>query len=135
VTPGQPLPFADRSFDIVFSNAVVEHAGGTQAQQRFVGEVCRVGRAFFITTPNRWFPFEHHTGLPLIHCLPPRVFRRVIARTRYRYWADEAHLSMLDARSFPRLFPPGSTPALHRIRLGPFTSNLAALGWTKRETS
>jgi SAM-dependent methyltransferase len=134
VTSGQPLPFDDRSFDIVFSNAVVEHAGGAEAQRSFLAELCRVGRAFFVTTPNRWFPVEHHTGLPVVHYLPPRLFRRTIAKTRYGYWADERRLNILDARSFSRLFPAGSHPAIHRIRFGPFASNLVAIGRTKGET-
>ena len=54
---GRELPFADREFDLCFSNAVVEHVqGGRAGQRRFVGELCRVARRVFVTTPNRWFP-------------------------------------------------------------------------------
>src|SRR5689334_23574944 len=39
---GRDLPFADGSFELGFSNAVVEHvAGGREGQRRFVGELCR----------------------------------------------------------------------------------------------
>ena len=78
--PGEPLPFRDGEFDVVFSNAVVEHVGSRTAQAAFVGELCRVGKSFFITTPNRWFPVEHHTGLPLLHYLPASVFRSLLRR-------------------------------------------------------
>ena len=67
------LPFADEEFDVVFSNAVIEHVGGEAEQRRFVEEVLRVGRRAFITTPNRWFPVEVHTRLPLVHWLPDAV--------------------------------------------------------------
>ena len=73
VQPGDPLPFRDAEFDVVFSNAVLEHVGSRSAQAAFVRELCRVGKAFFITTPNRWFPIEHHTGLPMLHYLPAPV--------------------------------------------------------------
>ena len=41
---------------------MIEHVGGEEEQRRFVAEVLRVGRRAFITTPNRWFPIEVHTG-------------------------------------------------------------------------
>ena len=67
------LPFADGAFDVVFSNAVIEHVGDRDRQRRFVAEALRVGRRVFLTTPNRWFPVEVHTRLPLVHWLPDAV--------------------------------------------------------------
>ena len=64
------LPFADGAFDVVHSNAVIEHVGGRDRQEAFVREALRVGRRVFLTTPNRWFPIEVHTRLPLVHWLP-----------------------------------------------------------------
>jgi SAM-dependent methyltransferase len=78
VRAGESLPFRDSEFDIVFSNAVVEHVGNRHQQAQFMNELCRVARAFFVTTPNRWFPVEHHTGLPLLHYLPGPLFRSLI---------------------------------------------------------
>jgi SAM-dependent methyltransferase len=76
---GRELPFADREFDFGFSNAVVEHvAGGREGQRRFVHELCRVARRVFVTTPNRWFPLEVHTLLPLVHWLPAAARERLI---------------------------------------------------------
>ncbi len=65
---GLALPFADRSFDVVVSNAVIEHVGGMQEQALFVAEHLRVGKAAVLTTPNRLFPIEAHTGTILEHC-------------------------------------------------------------------
>ena len=95
------LPFADSAFDVVFSNAVIEHVGGREEQRRFVSEAVRVGRRVFLTTPNRRFPLEVHTRLPLVHWLPDGVAHRAYRATG-KSWAEEIHL--LSRRSLASLF-------------------------------
>jgi hypothetical protein len=133
VRPGEGLPFADREFDIVFSNAVVEHTGSRSSQAAFVREICRVGKGFFITTPNRWFPVEHHTGLPLLHYLPAAWFRALLRPTRYSYWAEEEHLNILTTREFRELFPVGFEAEIAGVTLGGVVSNLVAIGSMVRD--
>jgi SAM-dependent methyltransferase len=133
VQPGAALPFSDGEFDIVFSNAVIEHAGSRREQAAFAHEACRVGKAFFITTPSRLFPIEHHTGLPLLHYLPPPLFRAALRHTRYRYWADEQNLNILTARAFTRLFPEEVMPIVRTVSLAGIPSNLVAFGRSNKE--
>jgi Methyltransferase domain len=128
VRPGDSLPFRDGEFDITFSNAVLEHVGSRAAQGGFLREVCRVAAAFFITTPDRWFPLEHHTGLPLLHYLPPRVFRSILRRTPYRHWADESTLNILTAGELRRVFPPSADVEVRSVRLAGLPANLVAFG-------
>ena len=85
------LPFEDGEFDIAFSNAVIEHVGGPAEQRRFVDEALRVSRRAFVTTPNRWFPVEVHTRLPLVHWLPDSVSHRAYDLAR-KPWAKDNHL-------------------------------------------
>jgi SAM-dependent methyltransferase len=96
------LPFADGEFDIVFSNAVIEHVGGRERQRRFVSEALRVGRRVFVTTPNRRFPVEVHTQLPLVHWLPDEIAHRAY-RAAGKEFATDVHL--LTRRSLASLFP------------------------------
>lgn len=126
IQAGRPLPFRDSEFDIAFSNAVVEHTGDRAAQAAFIHEVCRVAKSFFITTPSRWFPFEHHTGLPFVHYLPAPIFRGLLCRTRYRRWADERNLNILTARELRELFPPNVPVDIQIIRIAGFPSNMIA---------
>ncbi|MBD5656011.1 MAG: class I SAM-dependent methyltransferase, partial [Candidatus Eremiobacteraeota bacterium] len=42
------LEWADRSFDIVYSNSVIEHVGGAHEQRRMANEIRRVGRRYFV---------------------------------------------------------------------------------------
>jgi SAM-dependent methyltransferase len=96
------LPFPDDAFDVVHSNAVIEHVGGRERQEAFVREAVRVGRRVFLTTPNRWFPVELHTRLPLVHWLPESL-----SATAYRLagkpWAAEN--TLLSAGELTALFP------------------------------
>jgi len=99
---GRELPFEDGSFDIGFSNAVVEHvAGGREGQRRFIAELCRVARQVFVTTPNRWFPLDPHTLLPFTHWLPPGPARERVLRAR----GFDDVLDPLGPRELAGLFP------------------------------
>jgi len=96
------LPFGDGEFDVVFSNAVIEHVGARKRQRTFVSEALRVGRSVFVTTPNRLFPMEVHTRLPFVHWLPERAAARVYARLGRDEGRD---LHLLSRRAFASLFP------------------------------
>jgi hypothetical protein len=88
---GCALPFRDDSFDYVFSNAVIEHVGGPERARRMLAESVRVARKGAIhTTPNRWFPVEVHTQLPLLHWLPRRWQHAAFARAGRPYWNTTA---------------------------------------------
>ncbi len=62
--------FTDNSFDIAFSNSVIEHVGGWHDQQMMANEMLRVGKQLFIQTPNRFFPLEPHFLFPFFQFLP-----------------------------------------------------------------
>jgi SAM-dependent methyltransferase len=96
------LPFGDGEFDIVFSNAVIEHVGGRERQRMLVSEAIRVGRRVFITTPNRRFPVEVHTRLPLVHWLPDALAHPVYRAAGKEFAAD---VRLLSRRTFASLFP------------------------------
>jgi SAM-dependent methyltransferase len=71
------LPWPDKSFDIVFSNAVIEHVGSFEQQKQMASEIMRVGKRWFVTTPNRWYPFEFHMRLPLVTWLPGSMYLKI----------------------------------------------------------
>jgi Methyltransferase domain len=100
---GFSLPFRDQAFDVVHSSAVIEHVGSFARQCAFVRECCRVARrAVFITTPNRWFPVEFHTVLPLVHWLPKPAFRALMRRSGRAFFADEANLNLMTGSELGR---------------------------------
>lgn len=74
------LPFPDASFDYVFSNSVIEHVGDDQSQLKMAEEIRRVGRNYFVQTPDRRFPLELHLLTPFIHWLPRSLYECLVPR-------------------------------------------------------
>jgi len=116
---GRMLPFRDAAFDIVFSNSVIEHVGDRADQRRFAEEVARVGRHYWVQTPNRRSPIELHLMLPFIHHLPKSWQRSIVNRftiwellvrptkEQRAFYIDHFlnELNLLAARDLQSLFP------------------------------
>ena len=60
----------DKSFDFVFSNSVIEHLFSIENQNKMANEVMRVGKNYYIQTPNKFFPIEPHWVFPFFQFLP-----------------------------------------------------------------
>jgi hypothetical protein len=119
VGDGRHLPFRNRSFDIVFSNSVIEHISTPEDQQRFADEVRRTGRAYWVQTPDRRFPIEPHLVTPFLHWLPKSA--RVAIARRFTFWSlierpsrdrweyyirhCSEEVRLLDARQLQAMFP------------------------------
>jgi hypothetical protein len=125
IEANKPLPFADAAFDIATSNAVIEHVGSPANQARFISELSRVARTVFLTAPNRFFPVEHHTAIPILHFWPG-PFAAAAKALGKGEWLDPANLILMDRRQLAQLAPGGAT-GFTGLPLGPFSSNLFLL--------
>jgi hypothetical protein len=67
---GCALPMADSSYDIGFSNSVIEHVGSWERQQEFAAEIRRVAKRLWVQTPAFECPIEPHYLSPIVHYLP-----------------------------------------------------------------
>ena len=135
---GLELPFEDRSFDIVHSSAVVEHVGSFENQCRFIRECTRIARkAIFVTTPNRWFPIEFHTVLPLIHWLPKPWYRHIMSAVGMTFFADEANLNLMSHNDLKHITDAisGYKFTISSISLVGWPSNLMLIGHRIPESS
>ena len=140
IQPDQALPFPDAYFDVGFSSAVLEHVGGAAQQCFFVQELLRTCRRVFLTTPDRAFPIEVHTFLPVIHWFPKGLHRRLLGWLGRSFWAAEANLNLLTRRELAQLVAAAlratgrAAPwSISRHRLLGFSSNLIL--WIPAETS
>ena len=126
IVAGEPLPFDNNEFDIVYSNAVLEHVGSQTQQGKFIAEMCRVAPRRFLVVPNRGVPIETHTCLPLVHYLPKPWFRRLLRHTRYDFWAHEENLNYISVSDLRAMWPADCQPKIiyTGIGLGFWKSNL-----------
>jgi hypothetical protein len=58
------------SFDLVFSNSLVEHLGGHAQRLKFAEVVHKMAPSYWVQTPYRYFPVEPHWVFPLFQFIP-----------------------------------------------------------------
>jgi hypothetical protein len=98
-----------------------------ERQAKLLAELWRVCRkGLFVTTPNRWFPVELHSSMPLIHWLPATAFRRIMRSLGYHELADEANLNLMSRVDLVNAAAAAGIPAarVEQARLAGWTSNL-----------
>jgi hypothetical protein len=109
--------FEDGSFDLVFSNSVIEHLYTLEQQQKMASEILRVGKKYFIQTPNSYFPIESHYALPFAQYYPKGFLFFLLTKTkfsRFKKWSSAeasqyiAEIRLLDAQEMKSLFPGAS---------------------------
>ena len=107
--------FRDQQFDLVHSNSVIEHVGRWKNMADMAREVRRLAPAYFVQTPNFWFPFEPHFRTPFFHWLPEQWRVRLLMSRDLGFYKrsqdiDAAMAAMegavlVDQRQFQALFP------------------------------
>ena len=103
VADGLDLPFQDNSFDISYSNAVIEHVGKHDQQLRFLKESFRVAQRGYFTTPNRHFPIEVHTRIPLLHLILPKRYFDMFLGIIGKSWATGDYMNLLSYKELDEL--------------------------------
>lgn len=109
---------ADEEFDVAFSNSVIEHLFTFEAQMRMAREVRRVARAYWVQTPNFWFPIEPHFHTVGWQWLPLGWRARLIQRRAFGWRGPEPdagkalklveEVRLLTRREMRLLFPDAS---------------------------
>jgi hypothetical protein len=93
---GTHLPFRNGSIEYVFCDEVIEHVSGI-GRKRLAREITRVGKKFFLATPNRHFFLEPHTFIPFLQYLPKNIRKLIFP------WMRDVEL--LSFRELQALFP------------------------------
>lgn len=100
------LPFPDGYFDVVFCSSVLEHVTVPKSQmwdirsgkvfrdismahqEKFSSEIRRLGKAYYVQVPYRWFPIETHSWLPFLAQLP-RSSQINAIKLANRFWIKQ----------------------------------------------
>ena len=134
--------YPDGAFDIVFSNSVIEHLGPAfEDQRRMANEIRRVGKHYFVQTPNRYFPLEPHFLMPVFQFWPVPLRVWAISHFNvgwYKRFVDEEaarreveSISLLSEAQVRSLFPEGR---IYREKfLGLTKSFIAYSGWDETD--
>jgi SAM-dependent methyltransferase len=109
--------FPDQSIEIVYSNSVIEHVGGPDEQARMAREIRRVGKRYFVQTPNYRFPVEPHFVFPGFQYLPLAVRAFLLTNFRLGWFERErdwdrameavGSIRLLKKEELTKLFPEG----------------------------
>jgi hypothetical protein len=109
------LDFADKSFDVVYSNSVIEHVGGAREQGAMAREIRRVGKRYFVQTPNYFFPIEPHFLVPGFQFMPLPLRAKLLSSFDLGWSKREPDIAtaravvgsvtLLRRREFARFFP------------------------------
>ncbi len=129
------LDFEDKSYDLVFSNSVIEHVQTWENQVKFACEAERVGKALWVQTPAREFFIEPHYIAPFIHWIPIPLRRKLIRWCTIWGWLERptqqrideviAEIRLLSFKEFQSLFP--NCEILRERFLGIFTKSYIAV--------
>ena len=123
--------------DLVISSATIEHVGSLKNQIKKVNNMIKLSRKYIvITTPNRFFPIEVHTKLPLIHWLPKNIFRKILLLMGMSYFAYEKNLNLLDKADLHNIlanFSKKINYKIYNIKFLGFVSNFFVIGELKNK--
>ena len=105
---------ADKSFDVAFSNSVIEHVGKNGVeQQAFAKEVERVAKKYWVQTPYKHFPIEPHFLFPFFTYFPESMQRWIGMNWKYSHLkrnnedilGELSRLKLLTKTELQKLFP------------------------------
>lgn len=121
------------SYDLVFSNSLIEHVGGVARRRMLADVVRRAAPRHWVQTPYRYFPIEPHYLFPGYQFLPVAARARLartwpLIHTRDTNWRDGVNtaleVELLSVTEMRFLFPDS---VVHRERLAGLPKSIVAV--------
>jgi hypothetical protein len=118
------------SSDLVISSATIEHVGGALEQKKMIDNIIKLTKKIFIiTTPNRFYPIEMHTKIPLLHWFPKPIYRKILKIIGLSFYANEKNLNLVGIRELKEML--NNQKIIYEIKfikLMFFKSNIIIIG-------
>ena len=118
--------------DLVISAATIEHVGSNDNQIKMIDNCSKLSKKIFvITTPNRFYPIDFHTKIPIIHWLPKKYHRKILKIIGLKAYSLEENLNLLSENDLMNFFKKFSNKIkfkLLKIKLLGIASNFIIIG-------
>tara|TARA_Y100001970_G_scaffold293663_1_gene442102 strand:- start:3993 stop:4670 length:678 start_codon:yes stop_codon:yes gene_type:complete len=119
------------SSDIVISSATLEHVGSDFNKNLMIKNITFLTKKYFIiTTPNRYYPIDFHTKLPILHWLPKKIHRKILKFLGLDFFSKEQNLDLLSYNDLVKLTKDikNFDVEIKKIKFLGLTSNLIIFG-------
>lgn len=124
---------APTTYDVVFSNSLLEHVGGHAQRVALAREVHALAPRHWVQTPYRYFPLEPHWLFPGLQFLPMAARARLAARWPLAHSSPESPAAAMSEVQWTELvgvaelrsYFPGSQ--IHREKVAGLTKSLVAV--------
>lgn len=122
------------SYDVVFSNSLLEHVGGHAQRTALAREIHALAPRHWVQTPYRYFPIEPHWLFPGLQYLPVAARARLAARWPLAHSRPESPADAMSEVQWTELvgvaemrsyFP---SSHIHHERVAGLTKSLVAVG-------
>jgi len=123
--------FENLRSDLLVCSATIEHLGDFSSIKKGIDNMVNLSNKYFvITTPNRYFPIEFHTKIPLIHLLPKKFHRKLLKAFGNEFFSKEENLNLLSNKDLTNLMKNYKNIHynIHKVRLFGFISNFIIIG-------
>ena len=125
----------DMTSDLVISSAAIEHVGNKSNQIKMIENIIKLtNKIFIITTPNRYYPIDFHTKLPLIHWFSKKFHRFCLKKIGLDFFSKEENLNLIsknDIIEMLEIFKKNIEFKIHTAKLLGLVSNLIIIGKIK----
>ncbi len=110
--------FEEGEYDIVYSNSMLEHLSDAKEQKKLAEEIQRIGKHYFVQTPNYYFPVEPHFLFPFFQFFSTDVKTKLIMKNNLGWFNKEndkdkakklaGSIRLLKQSELKELFPTGN---------------------------
>lgn len=110
--------FDDKEYDVVYSNSLIEHIADQDDRKKLAAEIVRIGKHYFIQTPNYFFPVEPHFLFPFFQFFPEIMRTKLIMKFNLGWFekqTDESEakamavsIKLFKKEELKKLFPEGN---------------------------